>query len=122
MRRRWPVAILAATLLLPTPAFGQGGSLVELKPGVVLRGQVGETDDLELTEAELTAATRRVEELHAGIIVADPASLPSTADPERLAAIEAAATARLQRAGMIVDRCVVTADSWCAWQPRSAVS
>ncbi len=114
MRRRRLVAILAAAMLWPAPALGQGGSVVDLLAGSVLQGQVGETDDLELTDAELAAATRRVEELHAGLIVSDPALLSSTADPERLAEIEAAATARLQQAGMIVDRCVVSADASAA--------
>ncbi len=108
MRRRWLVAILAAALLLPSTTLAQSGSVRDLLAGDVLRGQTGETDDLELTAEEFTAAIRRVEELRAGLIVADPATLPTSADPERLAAIEAATTARLQEAGMIVDRCVVT--------------
>jgi hypothetical protein len=108
MRRRWLVAILAAALLLPSTTLAQSGSVRDLLAGDVLRGQTGETDDLELTAEEFTAAIRRVEELRAGLIVADPATLPTSADPERLTAIEAATTARLQEAGMIVDRCVVT--------------
>lgn len=109
MRRRWLVAILAVALLIPSSAFAQG-SVVELRPGDVLAGQVGQTEDLELTAEELATATRRVSGLRAGLVVADPSTLPTDADPERLAAMEAAATARLEQAGLIVDRCVVTAE------------
>jgi hypothetical protein len=110
MRHRWLVAIIAAALLLPSSASAQSGSIRDLLAGDVLRGQTGQTDDLELTTEEFVAATRRVEELRAGLVVADPATPASGSDPERLAAIEAAAAARLQEAGMIVDRCLVTAE------------
>jgi len=109
MRRHWLVAALAATLLLPTSALAQSGQVIDLLDGVVLVGQRGETDDLELSEAELVNATRRVEDLHAGIISVDPSSLSAGAAADELDAIVGAATDRLAEAAMTVDRCLVTA-------------
>jgi len=114
MRRRWLVAALSVALLLPASASAQSSSVVDLLDGVVLVGQHGETDDLDLTDAELVAATRRVSDLHAGIVTVDPASLAPGAEADELEAIVAATTARLADAGMIADRCLVTADQTAA--------
>ena len=110
MPRRWLVTLLAVATLLPVPVHAQGGNIRDLLAGKVLQDQSGQTDDLELTDAEFAFAKLRVEELHVGLIVADPATLPADADAERLAVVEAATAARLESAGMIVDRCVVTGD------------
>ena len=107
MRRRWSVAIPLALVLAsaPIPALAQGGTIVDLLDGTVLVDAKGTTEDLELSPTELVAATRRVRELHAGIVMPDAARAGDAKD--RNEAIAVAATERLASAGMSADRCIV---------------
>lgn len=106
MRRRWSVAVLSVLLLAAVPGLATAqGTIFDLLDGTVLPDQKGTPDDLELSPTELVSATRRVEDLHAGIVLLDPRAAGDAA--RRTEAIATAATKRLESAGMIVDRCQV---------------
>ena len=110
MRRTSLVAALIGLLAVVTATLpaAAGGNIAELRNGTVRAGERGDVDDLELSAAELAAATRRVIDLHAGLVLPDPAD-PAT-DAARTAEIVDAATRRFEAAGMIVDTCVVGVD------------
>jgi hypothetical protein len=110
MRRTSLVAALVGLLAVVTATLpaAAGGNIAELRTGTVRAGERGDVDDLELSADELAAATRRVIDLHAGLVLPDPAD-PAT-DSARTAEVVAAATRRFEAAGMMVDTCVVGVD------------
>jgi hypothetical protein len=108
-RRRWLVAVLLATIVAPAPVAGQG-SVVDPLDGIVRVGQRGDTDDVELSAVELQTATRRVSDLHVGLVTADPGTLEPGVDTEGLAAFTSAATDRFAQAGVTIDPCLVSPD------------
>lgn len=112
MRRLLIAALVAAVLVpAPGPALAQG-NIVDLLDGIILVGERGTTDDLELTQLELAAATRRVEDLRAGIVMPDPATAGDAAEHNEV--IAEAASQRLGSAGMVVERCLVDAQRTAA--------
>lgn len=97
---------LAAALCLPAVGAHAQGTIVDLRRGEVLVDEQGQADELEISAAEIDALIRRIGGRIAGIVRWAPDA--PEARPEDEVAV-AAATARLEAAGVVVQVCEVGA-------------